>query len=75
MIAGNDIPSSSRIVPTSADRPFLALALTLDGELVALVASETVSDHKLGLHKKGVNVFPVNHGYYTHWCKINLVMV
>lgn len=56
LITGIDMPSSSRIVSTSADRPFLALALTLDRELVAQVASETVSDSKPNRHKKAVAV-------------------
>ena len=41
LITGVDMPTSSRILETSPDKPFLAVALTLNRELIAQLAAET----------------------------------
>lgn len=59
LLTGIDMPSSSRLTGLSLEKPFLAVALTLDRDLIAGLASESESTQKPSLRNKAVAVAEV----------------
>lgn len=61
LVAGVDMPSSSCVVDVSQDRPFLAVALDLDKQLITRLAAETPLPAASGTAShKGISVADVD---------------
>lgn len=60
LINGIDMPTASRILSISPEKPFLAVALTLNRELIAQLAAETLPAQRHGIHHKAVAVAKVD---------------
>ena len=59
LITGIDVPSTSRILSASPQKPFLAVALALDRELIARLAGETTQLLGACSHNRAVAVTEV----------------
>ena len=60
LLTGIDMPSTSRLSGLSPEQPFLAMALTLDRELIASLAAESESTQKPSMRNKAVAVAKID---------------